>query len=485
MPDVSKIGAHSLPLEKRREILAALADKIRAGGEEMGWQITWNVDYGDFSWLLGGHINNIGDPFDDNEFSSETKAFERAVLDYFAELWGLSPPHTPENPESYWGFLLTMGSSEGNIYGLWNARDYFLGKDLLLPEVCADREGSTPRPREPVLLYSAESHYSVAKTARLLLLETPETLGERRYPGECPLGSEWPSAVPVTGGGSGPGAIDIAALQTLAAYFAERHHPVIVVVNAGTTFKGACDDVAAVSETLAQCYAHTGGVWRTDPDRKGQADFRNWYWVHVDGALGAAYLPFLRMASDRPELEPGTPFPSFDFNVPGVCSMVVSAHKWIGSPWPGGVYLTRNRYRMDPPPFPEYVGSGDTMLAGSRNGQTAVVMWDYLARNSYDSQTAEVVRALRLAQYTETRLRALGGDRDDFPDLWVGRSPWSLSLRFRRPARDVVEEFGLSGMTVPVDGVDRPYVHLFIMRDTTREQIDALIARLGSPSSYA
>ncbi|MGW0248514.1 hypothetical protein ACWDYH_17960 [Nocardia goodfellowii] len=331
------------------------------------------------------------------------QSFERTGLDYFAEIWGLSPPHDPENMDSYWGFLLTMGSSEGNIYGLWNARDYFLGKDLLLPEVCPERVGSTPQPREPVLLYSAESHYSVAKTARVLLLETPETLGERRYPGECPLGSRWPSAVPVTGGGSGPGSIDIAALRTLAEYFAERRHPVIVVVGAGTTFKGACDDVAAVSETLARC--------------------------------GLSAL--LANGFDRSELENGTPFPSFDSNVPGVCSMVVSAHKWIGSPWPRGVYLTRN-----------------------------------------DSQTAAAVGALRLAQFTESR-------RDNLPNLWVGRSPWSLSLRFRRPAQDVVEEFGLSGMTVPVDGADRHYVHLFIMRDTTREQIDALIARLGVLSSYA
>ncbi|MEU8895758.1 pyridoxal-dependent decarboxylase [Nocardia sp. NPDC048505] len=482
MDDPYELHATAMPLEQRRAALTALAGKIRSGGTELGWQVTWNVDYGDFTWLIGGHINNIGDPFDDNEFSSETKAVERAVLDYFAELWGIPPPHDPQDRNSYWGFLLTMGASEGNIYGLWNARDYFLGKDLLLPE---HSSGDGVEPREPVLLYSVESHYSVGKTAHVLLLETPADVGARRYPGQCPIEGEWPQGVPATGGGSGPGTIDVHALRALVEFFAARHHPVIVVLNAGTTFKGACDDIAAVNEILAECYsATTGPSWQTRPGNGGRPDRRRWYWIHVDGALGAAYLPFFAMAPERADLESGIPVPAFDFAVPGVCSMVVSAHKWIGSPWPGGVYLTRNHYRMRPPPFPEYVGSADTMLAGSRNGQTAVVMWNFLARNSYETQTTEAVTALRLAQYTEAKLSALQHNSDHVPDLWVGRSPWSLSIRFRRPAQDIVDEFGLSGMRVQVQGADRAYVHLYIMRDTPRDRIDALIRRLAEPGAF-
>ena len=56
---------------------------------------------------------------------------ERNVLDHYASLWNAKWPHDARDPDTYWGYVLTMGSSEGNIYGLWNARDYLEGKFIL------------------------------------------------------------------------------------------------------------------------------------------------------------------------------------------------------------------------------------------------------------------------------------------------------------------------------------------------------------------
>ncbi len=52
------------------------------------------------------------------------------MLSYLARLWH-GVPTDPGNKESCWGYVLSMGSTEGNMYALWNARDYLSGKRLL------------------------------------------------------------------------------------------------------------------------------------------------------------------------------------------------------------------------------------------------------------------------------------------------------------------------------------------------------------------
>ena len=88
----------------------------------------------DFAQYLNIHLNNVGDPFVSGNLNLNTKFVERAVLDYFASLWNAKWPHEMKNKDmdtrtgpdwtdTYWGYVASMGSSEGNMYGLWNARD--------------------------------------------------------------------------------------------------------------------------------------------------------------------------------------------------------------------------------------------------------------------------------------------------------------------------------------------------------------------------
>ena len=62
---------------------------------------------------------------------------EHNVLDYFASLWNAKWPHDPSDPESYWGYVLTMGSTEGNMHAMWSARDYLSGKYIQHPRSAA------------------------------------------------------------------------------------------------------------------------------------------------------------------------------------------------------------------------------------------------------------------------------------------------------------------------------------------------------------
>ncbi|GAB7266511.1 hypothetical protein DZJ_30620 [Dickeya ananatis] len=68
--------------------------------------------------LLEMNLLNLGDSMEPGAYQVNSKRFERAVLAYYAQLWRL--------PSPYWGYLTAMGSTEGNLFALWNARDFFV-----------------------------------------------------------------------------------------------------------------------------------------------------------------------------------------------------------------------------------------------------------------------------------------------------------------------------------------------------------------------
>lgn len=471
----------------------------------MGYQ----ANQGAFSHLdgLADHLqfqlNNLGDPFCEGNFTLNSKWLERAALDYYASLWNARWPHDRQDPESYWGYVLSMGSTEGNLYGLWNAREYLSG-GALMEDPDAEEEArhasldGVPRkvqqrlvvaravPLEdpnmftPVIFFSEDTHYSVHKAVRALRIKTFSELGNQVFPHENPLqpGRPWPKEVPSTGGDGGPGSIDIEALAVLVEFFAARRYPILVFFNYGTTFKGAYDNVEAAGEALMPIFRRYGLIEREivpEPSFKAPPETRSGYWFHVDGALGAAYMPFIEMAYNAGRIRHRGP--NFDFRLPFVNSIVMSGHKWIGAPWPCGVYMTKTRFQMKPPDDPEYVGTPDTTFAGSRNGFSALLLWNYAARNSFEAQLERALSTEEVAVYAHDRLRELEDRRQE--DLWVARtSPCSLTIRFKAASPEIQHKYSLSGETLYVHGIKRQYSHIFIMPHVTRALIDDLVADL-------
>src|SRR5439155_3141801 len=81
-------------------------------------------------------------------------------------------------------------------------------------------------------------------------------------------------------------------------------------------------------------------------------------WIHVDGALGASFMPFVEMAKcQKVILGSG---PKFDFQLEHVNSIVTSGHKWPGAPMPTGVYISKHKYLRLPKSQPSYIGSLDS-----------------------------------------------------------------------------------------------------------------------------
>jgi len=384
--------------------------------------------------------------------------------------------------------------------------------------------------KKPIIFFPEDTHYSIIKIARVLDLPTFADVGKKKYPRDNPLGyhEEWPQTVPSDVEGNGT--VDVEKLLKLVEFFAAKGHPPLVVLNYGTTFKGAYDDVETIGTRLVKIldkYGLNTRKMKHDTDqageRKEQIDERNGYWIHVDAALGGTYAPFLRLAHEK-GLYKGPLPPRFDFALPFVHSINTSGHKWPGAPWPCGLFLTKVAYQIKPPTDPAYIGSPDTTFAGSRNGFSAMILWDFLAHNSYEKQTKFIMEHEDIAQYAHEQIAKLGAElgarvgqtEEEKKDwLWTARSPSSLTIRFRRPNKDLVTKFSLSGESMYVNEsgkalkpaksegenkekeesksgdppkekkrVQRDYAHIYIMNHITKEKIDKLVDALRHPNAF-
>jgi len=303
-PEDFRLGGDGLPPEAIAKVherfLAYISEKRTTF---LGYQCNKQLEYKEIlKDYLDFHINNVGDPFQRGNMTINSKWLERAVLDYYAALWNardyLSGKALREDFDEYDPAHLLYRSPKPDTY---NAKAY-----------------------TPVLFYSSDTHYSIIKVALVLGIQTFHSIARQQY-GDAhnPLhpGRPWPSEVPSTETGE----TDLGALAKLVEFFAAEGYPILICLNYGTTFKGAYDDVARACDLLGPIFERYGLVDRqvrydeTDPYSGrpvGDEDVRAGFWLHVDGALGAAHMPFMEMARAAGRLTACGPV--FDFRLPQV-----------------------------------------------------------------------------------------------------------------------------------------------------------------------
>jgi histidine decarboxylase len=181
-----------------RERLDALYHEVLRKRETfVGYPCTGHFDYSDLFHFLSLPINNVGDPFSPCAYHLHTRVFEREVLDWFAELM-----HAPA--DDWWGYV-TNGGTEGNLYGLYLARE-------LYPDGMA--------------YYSQDTHYSVSKNLRLLRMSHIMIRSQEN------------------------GEIDYEDLrETIRIH---RDAPPIIFANIGTTMKEGHDDIGRIQAILKE-----------------------------------------------------------------------------------------------------------------------------------------------------------------------------------------------------------------------------------------
>ena len=161
----------------------------------VGYPCNQDFDYSELLPFLAYCANNVGDPFHDSNFLSNTHEMEREVIGLFADMMRLPR-------DDAWGYV-TSGGTEGNMYGLYIGRETF---------------------PDGIVYFSQDTHYSVVKIMRVL--KARNIMIKSLDNGE----------------------IDYDDLHETIRI--NRDAPVIFMANIGTTMKGAVDDVGKVRDIL-------------------------------------------------------------------------------------------------------------------------------------------------------------------------------------------------------------------------------------------
>ena len=204
---------------------------------------------------------------------------------------------------------VASGGTEANIEAFWIYRNYFLrsyGCHL----------------NQIALLYSEDSHYSIAKAANLLQVQSiviavhQETREIHWHDFEKKIQM---------------------ALAMGIKYF-------IVNVNLSTTMFGSVDPIDLMTTYL------------------NQNDLI--YKLHVDAAFGGFIFPFV------------SPDSSYSFKNPNITSFSLDAHKMLQTPYGTGIFLIRKEFMQYVCTHEAtYVPGKDYTLCGSRSGANAIAIW--------------------------------------------------------------------------------------------------------------
>lgn len=179
--------------QARLDALFAQFEALRP--RSIGYPCTQDFDYSPLFRFLAFAANNVGDPFAGSNYRLNTHEFEREVVHEFAR-YACAPQG------DYWGYV-TSGGTEGNMYGLYVARELF---------------------PSGMVYFSEDTHYSVAK---ILRLQHTRNIMIKSQPN---------------------GEIDYEDLhETLRIH---RDVPPIIFANVGATMKGSIDDLAKIREVL-------------------------------------------------------------------------------------------------------------------------------------------------------------------------------------------------------------------------------------------
>ncbi|MBS9774601.1 MAG: histidine decarboxylase [Tenacibaculum sp.] len=167
----------------------------KASNAFLGYPLAKDFSYEKFAPFLNICINNVGDPECPSTLTIDSKEIERKCVDFFTEILN-------GDPKKIWGYI-TSGGTEGNLYGLYVAREAF---------------------PNAIVYYSESTHYSVKKN--LHLLKQPNIVIRSQENGE----------------------IDYEDLEASLSF--RRDRPAIFFLNIGTTMTEAVDKLDKIKALI-------------------------------------------------------------------------------------------------------------------------------------------------------------------------------------------------------------------------------------------
>lgn len=296
-----------------------------------------------------------------------------------------------------------------NGVGEANLFSLFMGRDFLERK---SRSNLHDGAIKPILFFSKAAHYSIPKAARILDLQSRiidvDESGEINY-------------------------FDLE--HAINQY---QYRPMLFALNMGTVFSGATDDLLRVNDLL---------------QKYNVSD----YFLHCDANLSGMIQPFVTKPMAM----------SFE---QGMDSIVIAADKFLGSPIPTAMVVTRRSNTQYIQNESEVTDSTDITISGSRHGLAALVIW-YILQEKKDKLVDEVKQCLEKAQYLKALLQ-----QHSYP-CYLNNN--SITVVFKKPlSASFIKQYQLA--------VKDGWAHLVTLPHVSYEQlalfVDELIESERNPS---
>jgi histidine decarboxylase len=195
---------------------------------------------------------------------------------------------------------------------------------------------------------------------------------------------------------------------------------IIVNANLGTTMKGGIDN--------------TQELYRIIKKHKVQ------YYMHVDGALSGFYLPFL---------EKDLFFKSY------INSMSISGHKFLGIPFPCGIFIMEKKFMDLVSNESEYIGTKDYMISCSRNGHSSLFFKHIIDTKTIEGFKQDIDQCIQLSDYVTSQIEG----------SWRNRN--SITVVFPKPNQYIIKKWQLA--------IEGNIAHILIMPYVTKQILDEFI----------
>ncbi len=206
-------------------------------------------------------------------------------------------------------------------------------------------------------------------------------------------------------------------------------YPLIIILNIGTTMTGAIDNIKTIKDIL----------------KKNKV---NDYYIHCDAALHGFLIPF----SNMPE----------EISLDEIDSLSISGHKFIGSPLPCGIFLTHQHTIDIIKKNIDYLKTHDCTLLGSREGISALILWNAIKQNTKEEFQYLVNYCYSLCEYAVNKMLNSG------IKAWANK--YSPIVIFPKPTDETIKKWSIA-----------PYkdiAHIVTMPHMTKKKIDQIITDL-------
>lgn len=212
------------------------------------------------------------------------------------------------------------------------------------------------------------------------------------------------------------------------------HKPAIINANLGTTMLGATDNTREIYRILCK--------WGK----------QNEYYMHGDGALMGFVLPFIE--TDL-------------FFKKCMHSISFSGHKFLGVPFPCGVFMMEKQLFDIVNNHVEIIGSTDCTISGSRNGHNALFMHHIINKKGKDGFKKDILDCIDNSEYLIQQLNK----QSKTYNPW--RNQNSITVVLEKPHNDIVSKWQLPTAT---KYNNKRLAHVVVLPHVTKHKINTFVS---------